>query len=185
MKDNEIIIVQGCKTISKLEGYGRNIKWYEKNKEWNKRTFIFMDALELDMINTDDKNRIIKQLDLNLINRELNKSYCAFSSYECLPIRFNGIITGKWGCGSFGGNKYIKILIQILAASQSNLDLLVFSDIDEDKLFRTKLNYFFSILSNKNIKINDIYNILVNDLKKELQLNDGTDILDFIINIIK
>jgi len=180
MEDNEVIIIQGCKTVSKLQGYGRNVKWYEQNKEWYKRTFIFMDALELDTIDTNDENRIIKQLDIKLMNRELNKAYCAFSSYYYLPENFNCIITGNWGCGSFGGNKDIKLLIQILAASQSNLDLLIFSDIDENNTFKTKLSELCHILSDKNKTIDNVFNILINDLKREIQLNNELDILKFI-----
>lgn len=45
--------------------------------------------------------------------REINKSYCAFSM---IPAG-NAIASGKWGCGVFNGDPYLKTLLQWVSAS--------------------------------------------------------------------
>lgn len=53
--------------------------------------------------------------------RETIKAYCAFSvrGEECAAWDAAPVSTGNWGCGAFGGDKYLKCLIQWLAASQA------------------------------------------------------------------
>ena len=38
-----------------------------------------------------------------------------------------GIATGNWGCGAFGGDVYLKFVIQVLAAAQEGRDLVYFT----------------------------------------------------------
>ena len=45
--------------------------------------------------------------------REINKSHCAFSM---IPAG-NAIASGKWGCGVFNGDPYLKTLLQWVSAS--------------------------------------------------------------------
>ena len=41
------------------------------------------------------------------------------------------IVTGRWGCGAFGGNEYLKLLIQWVAASESNREMVFITDEKE------------------------------------------------------
>lgn len=34
------------------------------------------------------------------------------------------VCTGKWGCGAFGGNTYLKFIIQWIACSMANKDMI-------------------------------------------------------------
>ena len=45
--------------------------------------------------------------------REINKAFCAFST---VPTD-KDIASGRWGCGAFGGDPYLKSLLQWISAS--------------------------------------------------------------------
>ena len=72
------------------------------------------------------------------------------------------IATGHWGCGAFGGNKYVKSLIQIMAACKANIHL-VFHDITpvscdvSQGIFVKKLCDFVVMLSQKNITVGQLF----------------------------
>jgi len=38
------------------------------------------------------------------------------------------IVTGRWGCGAFGGDEYLKLLIQWVAATEANRDMVYITD---------------------------------------------------------
>lgn len=46
--------------------------------------------------------------------REVNKAYAGFRL--CRKEK-KGIASGKWGCGAFGGDPFLKSLIQWISAS--------------------------------------------------------------------
>lgn len=75
-----------------------------------------MDALELD--NFDGGEMTPDVLPGN-VDRELRKTYTAFSYLTAC-----GHYSILWGCGSFGGDKKIKTLIQWVAASMAKATLL-------------------------------------------------------------
>jgi poly(ADP-ribose) glycohydrolase len=41
------------------------------------------------------------------------------------------VITGRWGCGAFGGDEELKFLIQWVAASEANRDMVYITDEEE------------------------------------------------------
>jgi poly(ADP-ribose) glycohydrolase len=47
--------------------------------------------------------------------RDLIKSYVGFKG-EIIDDK-KEIATGKWGCGAFNGDPYLKLMIQIISAS--------------------------------------------------------------------
>lgn len=59
--------------------------------------------------------------------RDLIKSYVGFRGVPTDPNfeeKISSIVTGNWGCGMFGGKPEIKILIQWIAASLSERELI-------------------------------------------------------------
>ena len=57
-----------------------------------------------------------------MILRDINKAFCGFS---LAGEEMDGIASGKWGCGVFGGNPYLKVLQQWIAASLAGKDVVV------------------------------------------------------------
>ncbi|KAJ0093882.1 hypothetical protein Patl1_27119 [Pistacia atlantica] len=54
-------------------------------------------------------------ISVNLMLRNSDQKSCKFLRHKESP----GIVTGNWGCGSFGGDPELKAIIQWLAASQA------------------------------------------------------------------
>ncbi|KAK7112436.1 hypothetical protein V1264_011894 [Littorina saxatilis] len=71
-----------------------------------------------------------KQFKTNSVLRELNKAYCGFQSGE-KEAEKSAVCTGNWGCGAFGGDKQLKSLIQVMAASAARREVCYFTFGDE------------------------------------------------------
>ena len=41
------------------------------------------------------------------------------------------IVTGRWGCGAFGGDDELKFLIQWVAASEANREMIFLTDTEQ------------------------------------------------------
>jgi poly(ADP-ribose) glycohydrolase len=81
---------------------------------------LFMDALEMDMVESGDS---LPDLIPANLSRELRKSYTAFSASRIREVR-----TGLWGCGAFCGDPGIKMILLWLAASLAGTKLVVICD---------------------------------------------------------
>ncbi|KAL9651656.1 hypothetical protein ABK040_001601 [Willaertia magna] len=140
LKDDEIFTIDGALRFinqNEIQFENRHISFKEEEQEEkikelheriingnNRFTFLFMDALEF------DSNQSLQERSKECIVREIIKAYTAFS--QC-PLN-SLITTGFWGCGAFMGTKDIKMLIQIIAASLSNVKLLCCTFKEEYKL---------------------------------------------------
>lgn len=58
----------------------------------------------------------------NQLIRNHEAHYCSHLDYQ----QEIGVVTGNWGCGSFGGDPQLKAMLQWLAASQVILSLEIF-----------------------------------------------------------
>jgi poly(ADP-ribose) glycohydrolase len=166
MSNKETILIKNAKKVIQHSGYGPfNVKYEYEIENWWKlsnrkeRTIIAMDASEFDHIDSL-KNSLIEQLKDNSLIRELNKAYCGFSwSQNFKNIKDIGI--GFWGCGTFGGDKDVKFVIQWIAASQINnneknmkLIIYAFNNIDyEQRIIKFIEKY-------KNFLIKDLWKLL-------------------------
>ena len=124
LQDNEALLIRGARQVGAFEGIGRDVRFvgpYEP--KWCERCILAMDAMELDC--TEDEGDMTIDLRESVLLRELNKAFCGFNSLGKDQV---AIATGHWGCGAFGGNKCIKGVIQLMAASEAN-KRLVFHDI--------------------------------------------------------
>lgn len=62
------------------------------------------------------------------VRRELHKAFVGFQGADLEAGEEMPICTGKWGCGAFKGDEDLKFLIQWVAASESNREMLYISD---------------------------------------------------------
>lgn len=163
LQNNETLLILGAREVAKFEGIGRQVKFvgrqaYEE-KDWSSRAIIAMNALELDVEETDVQDTVIPELRQEYLDRELNKAYCGFQ-----PIvgdkPFPSIDTGHWGCGAFGGHKYTKALIQVMAASEAGTKL-IFHDIPPTSDFLQNLMDFISLLIQKRVTVGQVYSAML------------------------
>jgi len=124
--DGQVLVVRGAQAMTNITGQKRDIRVEEMpvpeggEAEWQERTMLFMDALELDMA---EEGGALPDLLPGNLDRETRKAYTAFSSGNFREIR-----TGLWGCGAFCGDPGIKMLVLWLAASLAETKLVVVCD---------------------------------------------------------
>jgi Poly (ADP-ribose) glycohydrolase (PARG) len=119
MEENEAIAITGAIRAANYTGYAWGFRFHSESNEnieidhrkRVKNTFVAIDALVCFNIES--------QFTPDYILRELNKAYIGFfkNFYE-EPENLVPVVTGKWGCGEFGGFPPLKILLQWIAASK-------------------------------------------------------------------
>jgi hypothetical protein len=148
MSDDNVILMKNSLHINKSTGYGETFKFNGEYDDINyikrKNTIIAMDSLDR---NSYDENDIL---------RDLHKCYLGFkfSTNEVNDI----ICIGKWGCGAFGNDPYLKLLEMIIVASILGKKNIHFHWMD-------KLNYIetYKLIEkciSKNLSIDKILNIV-------------------------
>ena len=154
----DVVVVRGVQPMITLGGYGRNARltgYVEPRlSPWIKRTVLFMDALELDGY---DASSLPDLLPGNL-RRELVKAYGAFSVTDVETARFEPVVTGLWGCRSFGGNKYIKSILQWLAASLAKTPIRLLCP--EDPPFGEELRAFAKVVEDNKWTVKMVFEAL-------------------------
>ena len=92
------------------------------------------------------------------IKRELMKAYCGFKSendQHQLPVA-----TGAWGCGVFCGNKELKFIIQIIAASMTGRSI-VYHSFNEQKFQSSAQQFVTNCLVPSGITTNKLLNMIL------------------------
>ena len=113
--DLEVLVISQVLRVSDYAGYGREVEFKAYLDKFAKcHTLLLMDALEVDLF--EDENQ---EFSPENISRELNKCFCGFS-------QFSGgeVVTGRWGCGAFGGTFRLKQRIQLFAALKAKVELV-------------------------------------------------------------
>ncbi|CAG2243673.1 PARG [Mytilus edulis] len=135
--ENESLIMKGCERFSSYDGYAKTFEWkgdYDDSKtprdDWG-RLCTHVTAIDALVIHYYDK-----QFRGDIVKRELNKAYCGFVSLgggKNPPNEMNlsAVCTGNWGCGAFGGDKRLKALIQLMAATAAKRDVCYYTFDDE------------------------------------------------------
>ncbi len=173
LHENETLVIQGARRVGRYKGIGRQVKFVEpwsEARDWSSRSIIAMDALELDVEESQDQ--ILEVMPQNL-HRELNKAYCGFAPFRGEP--FSLVSTGHWGCGAFGGHKYTKALIQVMAAVAAKTRL-VFHDIPETQDFLPQLVRFLALLGRHDVTVGKLHSALlaVGRLPGQLKRSDSS-----------
>jgi poly(ADP-ribose) glycohydrolase len=127
LKDDQVLIVRGAQAMVNVSGRGRNIVVDEigvppgGENGWRERTMLFMDALELDLVQTTEPG--LSDLIRENVDREIRKACTAFSAGS-----FGEVRTGLWGCGAFAGDPGVKMLLLWVAASVAGIRLVAICD---------------------------------------------------------
>ena len=114
--------------MGRSSGYGFDVK-YEGEGDGQPRTILCMDALDL-----GDGVSAQQQASGHLLARELSKCFTGFQS-----VRGAVVGTGAWGCGAFGGDKDVKLAIQVLAASAAGIESIRYRTGDKELGKRVEL----------------------------------------------
>ncbi|CAJ0933525.1 unnamed protein product, partial [Mesorhabditis belari] len=164
MNDQESIHIIGAPTISGYKGYSQTLEFVPLQ---NKDRRVYRDVDKFNRCNTEIL--AIDALDLYSkhqsyqysgkgIDRELNKAFTGFYN-EDNTKRGRPLATGKWGCGAFGGDPFLKALIQWMAAAECNRDL-VFVVMDDSRLVDT-LDAYIVMFKKFNMTVGALYKLLL------------------------
>eukprot|EP00727_Mastigamoeba_balamuthi_P013726 m51a1_g8977 hypothetical protein (575) ;mRNA; r:35907-38167 len=122
MRDDECIVMRGAERFSLHSGYSFTLSFAGDFQDKTPQIdgLIDREIVAIDAVDYMKTGGPRTQFDDAMIHRELDKAYIGFT---CTGPR-KPIATGNWGCGVFGGNKTLKALVQLLAASECGRPLV-------------------------------------------------------------
>ena len=107
--------------MGRSSGYNFNVN-YEGVGDCLPRTILCMDALEL-----EEDVTAKQQAKEFYLERELLKTYTGFCG-----VAGQDVGTGAWGCGAFGGDREVKFVVQVVAASVAGVKSLRYRTVDHE-----------------------------------------------------
>lgn len=183
----DCIVMIGPEQYSKSSGYSHTTRFNRAGKCTNirdskgviQKEFVAIDAIKF-------KDNYAHQFKHEIIRRELNKAYCGFS---CTYREGKSLATGHWGCGAFNGNKDLKCLIQILAASAAGYKNVLYTNMN-DLEFEERFNKFMEVVHEAKLNVSQLHKVVLECCGPNIPSNptrDNTKLLTFVtsyINII-
>ena len=185
---NECLIITGAERYSSYTGYADSFAWSGDyidatiRDNWGrKQTQIFaIDALVF--------SDYASQFKPGVLRRELNKLYVAFSTNFTGASGNMAVATGNWGCGAFGGDCYLKALLQLMAAALSKRDVVYFTFGDE-KLAKD-ISLIHQLLIEQDLDVSTLWSLLlryhreiISQNKASRQTLQGVELYDFIFRL--
>ena len=179
MEDNESILITGAEQFTAYTGYGGSFKCtgpYEDTNPVDEHNRRRVNILAIDATPFDYSSI---QYQKTAIVRELNKAYSGFSHQlsDDKPGHMTTVATGNWGCGMFGGNKRLKMLLQWMAASRVGRPVQ-YHTFREPELVK-ELTEVAKELIEKKVTVGQLYKILTSG-DKSLQENVFETVLKLI-----
>ncbi|KAM0348929.1 hypothetical protein ACHAPU_003863 [Fusarium lateritium] len=129
LTDGTVITVSGARAMVDMKGQRRDIEWAIRPSPysigditswkslWQGGRLVLMDALEMDMFEQTPSGGLPDLYPENS-DREIRKATNGFASYKG-----DSVFTGIWGCGAFGGDPGVKLMVLWLAAGAANVKL--------------------------------------------------------------
>ena len=189
MRHNEVIIIMGSQQFFNYKGYGSSFSFngYRNNKKEmffcdNKRDrlgsscIIGMDAIYF----FNPKN----QIKINQMMREIAKSYIGFSidNDKHIGHKMEIISTGNWGCGIFRGDPQLKAILQWISATLSNRKISYYT-FKDPRVAQGKLKKIIQDISNKNITVGQLWNVMINPQFEE-KYKQGQSVISYLQNAL-
>jgi len=159
LDDNEVMIIIGAEQYSNYSGYANSFTFAGRHHDKTpldvsgrrETSVVAMDAIRF--------TNFQFQFRENNVERELVKAFVAFSSNDIENCqKLQAVATGNWGCGAFGGDLRLKLLIQMMAAAQCQRDLAYFTFGDKELVNDGGDMYKF--LTNHGVTVGQLYKII-------------------------
>jgi poly(ADP-ribose) glycohydrolase len=148
LQPDEVVILRGCERFVDYCGFSDSFQFVGPYSDSNPgciQDIMVMDACPGDYYT--QKN----------IDQDLNKAWVAFAE-----VNKETIVTGKWGCGAFGGDPVVKLLQQLCAASihVDKINWLDYSTSGDHQLV-AQLKDLAQQLERKRKTVADVYQMMV------------------------
>ena len=159
LEPNESLLITGVERFSSYSGYAQTFKFKGRFNDltpadrWGRR---YSQVLAID---AHVFHCYSDQFKKNSLKRELNKAFCGFSEKEILKNELPAIATGNWGCGAFGGDIYLKALLQLMAASNAGRNIVYFTFGDQK--FANELIEMHKFIQENFLTVGNLWTLLL------------------------
>ncbi|TKR64439.1 hypothetical protein L596_024967 [Steinernema carpocapsae] len=160
MSNNEAISIVGSERFCDYTGYGDTFQYRERKEQSEPVSRDKFGRSLCEVVAMDATNyarNVYMQFDSDLILREVGKAFVGFAHLDKLH---RPIATGNWGCGVFQGDRELKSLIQLIAASaQHRKELHYFTFGEKD--FARNLTVLHRSLQEKKVTTGALLKLLL------------------------
>ncbi|KAH8409185.1 hypothetical protein KR009_010148, partial [Drosophila setifemur] len=156
LRPTEALIMLGAERYSNYTGYASSFAWSGNFEDVTPRdssrrrqtAIVAIDALHF--VQADHQYRE------DMMERELNKAYIGFVHWMATPPP--GVATGNWGCGAFGGDPYLKTLLQLMVCAQLGRPLAYYTF--GNCQLRDDFHEIWQMFRIEGISVQQVWNIL-------------------------
>ncbi|CAF1117543.1 unnamed protein product [Rotaria sp. Silwood1] len=158
LEPNECIYLIGCERYSSYKGYSKTFQYdgdYIDNKpkdNWGRK---WSHLVAIDAVYFRDRSA---QYNMKYVKRDLIKAFAGFHTQGQTSDHAFPIATGNWGCGVFNGDKQLKAIIQLIAASEAVRPLIYAAYGDKNVI--ESFYKVYDYLIGQRAKVRDLYRYL-------------------------
>ncbi|KAH8326794.1 hypothetical protein KR059_006693 [Drosophila kikkawai] len=116
LRPYEALVMLGAERYSNYTGYANSFEWSGNHEDRTPRDSSRRRQTAIVAIDALHFAQATHQYRVDLMERELNKAHIGFVHWMATPPP--GVATGNWGCGAFGGDPYLKSLLQLMVCAQ-------------------------------------------------------------------
>lgn len=170
LADTEAVVVRGAVRYAAYAGYAASLAFAGDHADpapavpagpahphhtVRDTTFIAIDALdyssksssasstpEKEQQQQQEQQQQEQQYSVRCITREADKAYCGFAAAGTQ----RPLATGNWGCGVFRGDRELKALVQLAAASRAGYPAVHYYAVDDHDGFVARFNTLVALL---------------------------------------
>ncbi|XP_054155581.1 LOW QUALITY PROTEIN: poly(ADP-ribose) glycohydrolase-like [Oppia nitens] len=158
----EAVHIYGTEQFNTYSGYSKTFKWtgdYVDQTPSDQGRRRATRIIAIDALHFSHGNKHV-QYGREKFERELNKAFAGFLDRDTNePEYLSAIASGNWGCGAYNGDPELKTLIQLMASSQVNRDLVYFT-FNNPKL-KTRLDNINKFIVDTNINVGQLHRALI------------------------
>eukprot|EP01113_Clastostelium_recurvatum_P028760 TRINITY_DN3473_c0_g1_i4.p1 TRINITY_DN3473_c0_g1~~TRINITY_DN3473_c0_g1_i4.p1 ORF type:complete len:551 (-),score=124.31 TRINITY_DN3473_c0_g1_i4:9-1466(-) len=155
MEPNESISISNAEQFATYTGYGRKVKFGKPFLDTKQNVkIVAMDAV-VSQVKSIQWSRAS-------IVRDLHKAYIAFANNtsssgteDTTTTTTQTVATGHWGCGAFGGDKQLKFIEQLMAASEAGCRLAYYAFGEKD--ICDQMQQIQTYLHDRNVTVGTLY----------------------------
>ncbi len=182
---NESLLITGAERYSSYKGYASTFEWKSNFVDdtvrdvWGRRPVqvVAIDALVF-------YGKGMAQFKPGLMCRELNKAYCGFMAHHTTNSgNLAAVATGNWGCGAFGGDPCLKVLLQWMAASVAKRDVVYFT-FDKTELLH-QISEVHTVINSSSASVSMVWKLLVDFYTVIVKEKLNTSLFDFLKTNLK
>uniref|UniRef100_A0A7S4CEL3 poly(ADP-ribose) glycohydrolase n=1 Tax=Eutreptiella gymnastica TaxID=73025 RepID=A0A7S4CEL3_9EUGL len=160
--DQEAMIFVGARRYSQYRGYSATFQYtapYDETAPVDSNGFHEKMVVAIDAKDFSEPGLTSgDQYHMDCIAREMGKAHGGLKAARDLQKR-SVVATGHWGCGAFKGDRELKAIIQLMAASEAGYESIDYFTFGDEPL-ADQLQRVHKLFRNADIRVGRLYNML-------------------------